>query len=172
MECRTLSSRLTSKEGSSKVMVSGGSEVRYVSKGLMTLGHTPSGRDGNRQWQWGWLCRFRLMKQKVRSCMNLHWIIYKCTELHEADAGQNWTCSCNDWELLGNNEPYFRNLYQWAIRFSPCHSSSCFLALRGEVLVGAVWARPLFPPTASLLPSSSSLTGLYLSGNKRGQCMF
>ena len=45
MECRTLSSRLTSKEGSSKVMVSGGSEVRYVSKGLMTLGHTPSGSD-------------------------------------------------------------------------------------------------------------------------------
>lgn len=52
------------------------------------------------------------------------------------------------------------------LRFSPCHSSSCFLALRGEVLVGAVWARPLFPPTASLLPSSSSLTGLYLSWNK------
>lgn len=53
-------------------------------------------------------------------------------------------------------------------RFSPCHSSSCFLALRGEVLVGAVWARPLFPPTASLLPSSSSLTGLYLPGDKTG----
>lgn len=47
MECRTLSSRMTSKEGSSKVMVSGGSEVRYVSKGLMTLGHTPSGSNGN-----------------------------------------------------------------------------------------------------------------------------
>lgn len=28
--------------------------------------------------------------------------------------------------------------------------------------MGAVWARPLFPLTASLLPSSSSLTGLYL----------
>lgn len=55
-------------------------------------------------------------------------------------------------------------------RFSPCHSSSCFLALRGEVLVGAVWARPLFPPTASLLPSSSSLTGLYLTGNKARLC--
>lgn len=38
---------MTSKEGSSKVMVSGGSEVRYVSKGLMTLGHTPSGSNGN-----------------------------------------------------------------------------------------------------------------------------
>lgn len=49
MECRTLSSRLTSKEGSSNVMVSGGSEVRYVSKGLMTLGHTPSGSEGNQQ---------------------------------------------------------------------------------------------------------------------------
>lgn len=43
MECSTLSSRLTSKEGSSKVIVSGGSEVRYVSKGFRTLGHTPSG---------------------------------------------------------------------------------------------------------------------------------
>lgn len=43
MECRTLSSRLTSKDGSSKVMVSGGSEMRYVSKGLLTQGQTPSG---------------------------------------------------------------------------------------------------------------------------------
>jgi len=44
----------------------------------------------------------------------------------------------------------------------PCHSSSCFLAFLGDVLAGAVWARPRFPPTASLLPSSSSRTGLYL----------
>ena len=51
MECRTLSSKLTSKEGSSKVMVSGGSEVRYVSKGLRTLGHTPSGSDGDQQYE-------------------------------------------------------------------------------------------------------------------------
>jgi len=43
MDWKTLSRRMTSKEGSSKVMFSGGSEVRYVSKGLMTLGHTPSG---------------------------------------------------------------------------------------------------------------------------------
>lgn len=35
---------MTSKEGSSKVMVSGGSVVRYVSKGLRTLGQTPSKR--------------------------------------------------------------------------------------------------------------------------------
>lgn len=42
MEWRTLSSRITSNEGSSKVIVSGGTDVRYVSNGLITLGHIPS----------------------------------------------------------------------------------------------------------------------------------
>lgn len=117
MECRTLSSRITSKEGSSKVMVSGGTDVRYVSNGLITLGHTPSAREGL-----GGVNRNAEMK-------------------HRPD--------------------YLVNILQFCL-FLPCHSSSCFLALRGEVFVGAVWARPLFPLTASLLPSSSSLTGLYL----------
>lgn len=35
--------------------------------------------------------------------------------------------------------------------------------------MGAVWARPRFPLTASLLPSSSSLTGLYLGGKKNNK---
>lgn len=42
MEWRTLSSRITSNEGSSKVIVSGGIDARYVSNGLITLGHIPS----------------------------------------------------------------------------------------------------------------------------------
>lgn len=117
MECRTLSSRITSKEGSSKVMVSGGTDVRYVSNGLITLGHTPSAREG----------------------------------------GVNRNAE------MKHRQDYLVNILQFFL-FLPCHSSSCFLALRGEVFVGAVWARPLFPLTASLLPSSSSLTGLYLGG--------
>lgn len=118
MECRTLSSRLTSREGSSKVMVSGVSELRYVSRGLTTPGHTPSAGHG---------------ENRVRGWRYFH---------GGGEAGR---------------------------RSSPCHSSSCFLALRGDVLVGAVWARPLFPPTASLPPSSSSRTGLYLRVGGRCQ---
>lgn len=121
MECRTLSSRITSKEGSSKVMVSGGTDVRYVSNGLITLGHTPSATEG---------------VGGLQECRN------------EAQAGL-----------------YLVKILQSCLVL-PCHSSSCFLALRGEVFVGAVWARPLFPLTASLLPSSSSLTGLYLGGGE------
>lgn len=49
MEWRTLSSRLTSREGSSKVMLSGGSEMRYVCKGLVTPGHTPSAQTDRRR---------------------------------------------------------------------------------------------------------------------------
>lgn len=108
---------MTSKEGSSKVMVSGGTDVRYVSNGLITLGHTPSATEGG---------GYRNAEMK-----------------HKQD--------------------YLVKILQSCL-FLPCHSSSCFLALRGEVFVGAVWARPLFPLTASLLPSSSSLTGLYLGG--------
>lgn len=124
MECRTLSSRITSIEGSSKVMPSGGSLMRYGSNGLVTLGHTPSENTQTKS----------LNKDGFKGSTLLHsytaFIGYQYTNAHDIPI--------------------------------PCHSSSCFLAFRGEVLVGAVCARPLFPPTASLQPSSSSLTGLYL----------
>lgn len=134
MECRTLSSRITSNEGSSKVIVSGGADVRYVSNGLITLGQTPSASKGSQRHTW---------KDSKGSHLKA-------------------------FSVLEGSTPSIMLLISYGFRLClPCHSSSCFLALRGEVFVGAVWARPLFPLTASLLPSSSSLTGLYLSTQKK-----
>lgn len=64
MEWRTLSSSITSKEGSSKVIVSGATDVRYVSNGLITLGHIPS-ESKDKKKNLNRSCYFKMYKNSI-----------------------------------------------------------------------------------------------------------